>query len=95
MYAVGFAFVEVVNLTNERGNPFIGKDGTYKDIKWAVMIAALMYAFAGVVTLRGKEDLAQYCSGDQHTLKLLGNVRPEFSFYNQSAIEEVSSKPLQ
>ena len=52
MYAVGFTFVEIVNLQNERSNPFIGKDGTYKDIKWAVTIAAMMFAFSGMVTLR-------------------------------------------
>ena len=52
IYAVGFAFVEVVNLQNERGNPFIGRDGTYKDIKWNIAIAFIMYMFAGMVTLR-------------------------------------------
>lgn len=61
MAAVGFAFVEVVNLTNSRGNPFIGKDGTYKDIKWALIIASIMFAFSGVVTLRHRYDLSNYC----------------------------------
>lgn len=53
MNGVGFAFVEIVNLRNERGNPFIGRDGTYKDIKWALIIAGIIFAFSGVVTLRG------------------------------------------
>ena len=52
MNAIGFAFVEVVNLRNERGNPFISKDGSYKDIKWAIIIAGIIFAFSGMVTLR-------------------------------------------
>lgn len=74
MYAIGFTFVSVVNLQNQRANPFIGKDGTYKDIKWAVTIAALMYMLAGMVTLRSKEDLSSYCNTDPHNFQLLHNV---------------------
>lgn len=74
MYAIGFTFVSVVNLRYERGKPFIGKDGTYKDIKWAVVIAALMYVLAGTVTIREKNDLSSYCQGGPHNFELLKNV---------------------
>ena len=61
MYAVGFAFVEVVNLQNYRGDPFMSRDGSYKDINKQVWMAALMFIVAGVVTIRAKMDLSEYC----------------------------------
>jgi len=33
MYIIGFTFVEVVNLQNYRKDPFMSRDGSYKDIK--------------------------------------------------------------
>lgn len=53
MNGVGFAFVEIVNLQNERGNPFIDRYGSYNSIKWALIIAGIIFGFSGVVTLRG------------------------------------------
>lgn len=93
MYGVGFAFVEVVNLQNERGNPFIGKNGTYKDITWALIIAGIMFIFSGMVTLRGKDDLYSYCKSDLHNIKLLGQVEKSYGYLNMSAVTPDS--PLQ
>jgi hypothetical protein len=50
MYIVGFAFVSVVNLQNVRPNPFISNNGTYKDIKFAVLLAGLLFVLSGMVT---------------------------------------------
>ncbi len=52
MYIIGFTFVEVVNLQNYRNDPFMGRDGSYKDIKGHLIMAALMFAVAGMVTVR-------------------------------------------
>lgn len=61
MYIIGFTFVEVVNLQNYRKDPFMSRDGSYKDIKMQVMMAVGMFALAGMVTLRQKNDLSEYC----------------------------------
>ena len=92
MYAIGFSFVVVVNLQNTRANPFMGKDGTYKDIKWAVTIAALMYVLAGMVTLRSKEDLSSYCASDPHNFQLLSEV--DHPLFNLTAAQLSADQPL-
>ena len=93
MYVVGFTFVSVVNLQNERKNPFIGRDGTYKDIKWAAAIALVMYVFAGIVTLRGKNDLYNYCTTEPQNHALNSHVQKAFNHFNLTAAE-LSDKPL-
>lgn len=97
MYVIGFTFVSVVNLQNQRANPFIGKDGTYKDIKWAVIIACMMYCLAGIVTLREKEDLSSYCQSDPHNFGLLREAKANNLpfFNNTAATHELMDKPLQ
>jgi hypothetical protein len=95
MYAIGFTFVSVVNLQNQRANPFIGKDGTYKDIKWTVVIAAMMYVLAGTVTLRSKEDLSGYCKSDPHNFELLRDVDSRrLTFFNLTAAQVAVDQPL-
>jgi hypothetical protein len=76
MYCVGFAFVEVVNLQNYRGDPFMSRDGTYKDIKQQLWMAALMFAFSGMVTLRQKQDLSEYCKPPTPVNSTLSSLSP-------------------
>ena len=61
MWVVGFTFIEVVNLQNKRGNPFLGADGTYGTIKKAIIFSVLFFFLSGIVVLRQKEDLSNYC----------------------------------
>ncbi len=61
MYIIGFSFVEVVNLQNYRGDPFMSRDGSYKDIKTQLLMAVLMFGLSGMVTVRQKNDLSEYC----------------------------------
>ena len=39
----------------------MSRDGSYKDIKMQMMMAVGMFALAGMVTLRQKNDLSEYC----------------------------------
>ena len=59
---VGFAFINVVNLRNERNNPFLSKDGCYKDIKRAIMYSIVFFFISGIVVLRQKYDFSGYCT---------------------------------
>jgi len=58
---VGFTFVGVVNLQNERRNPFMSRDGSYKDIKKLIPIAFVIYFVAAIVLLRDKYDMRRGC----------------------------------
>jgi hypothetical protein len=102
MYVVGFAFVNVVNLQNYRKDPFISRDGTYKDIKQQLWMAALMFAFAGMVTLRQKYDLSEYCKPPtpvNSTLSVLNHfpkpytVESGFPYMNHTALQ-LSETPI-
>lgn len=48
---VGFTFVNVVNLDFYRGNPFWGRDNTYKDISKLVVIGTVMFFISPVIAL--------------------------------------------
>ena len=95
IYVVGFTFVSVVNLQNQRANPFIGADGTYGDIKFNVILTCLMFAFAGMVTLRQKDDLSNYCKSNTLNLAFNNNVEKNFNIFNLTHAELSSDKPLQ
>jgi len=106
MYIIGFTFVEVVNLQNYRGDPFMSRDGSYKDIKSQVLMAVLMFALAGMVTLRQKNDLSEYCkpipppTPDNTTLAGDFYIPPSLlesgssSKLNMTAAALLSDKPL-
>ncbi len=102
MYVIGFSFVEVVNLQNYRKDPFMSRDGSYKDIKTQVIMAALMFALAGMVTMRQKLDLSEYCKppvppiNETYTEFMqhqLAPVEVALSRINMTAID-MSDKPL-
>jgi hypothetical protein len=52
MIMVGFTFINVVNLRNERHNPFKGNDGTYSDFKKAILISLVLFFASSIVMLR-------------------------------------------
>lgn len=99
MYIIGFTFVEVVNLQNYRKDPFMGRDGTYKDFKSQVLMAVLMFALAGMVTTRQKMDLNEYCkpvppiNGTYSEVFEPAPVDVAFSRINMTAVN-LSNKPL-
>jgi hypothetical protein len=102
MYCVGFAFVEVVNLQNYRGDPFMSRDGSYKDIKQQLWMAALMFACAGMVTLRQKYDLSEYCKPPtpiNETTSMMSpfprpyTIESGFPYMNHTALE-LSETPI-
>jgi len=64
MFAIGFSFVVVVNLGNNRPNPFMSSNGTYKDIKWTMVYAFAFFLASGIVVLKQREDLDSYCHKD-------------------------------
>lgn len=53
----GFAFVNLVNLMNQRRNPFRGRDGTYGDFKTLVIAAAAVYLFTPHIVIRAPHDM--------------------------------------
>ena len=61
-WIVGFAFINVVNLVNERKNPFKSGDGSFKDIKRTIMYAPIFFFASGLVVLRQKYDFSNYCT---------------------------------
>lgn len=61
MLPVGFTFINLVNLQNERKNPFKGHDGTFKDFKLTFVFAIMLFMFSGIVVLRQDYDLDTYC----------------------------------
>ena len=71
MWAYGYAFVEIVNLMNERKNPFISRYGNYKDFKRTFAFALLFFFLCGVVILRDKKDLSGYCKMDYYHPKAM------------------------
>ena len=68
MLLVGFVFVNVVNLRNERKNPFKGSDGTYADFKKTVLASVIVFFTSAIVMLKQTYDLSSYCTpGQEHT----------------------------
>lgn len=53
----GFAFVNIVNLMNQRRNPFKGRDGTYTDFRILLFSSIILYFFTPIITLRSKHDM--------------------------------------
>ena len=65
MLPVGFTFVNLVNLRNERKNPFLDCHLSYKSFLLTVtVIAPLFFFVSAIVTLRGQHDLDGYCTSD-------------------------------
>lgn len=62
MMMIGFSFVVVVNLQNQRASPFMSRDGSFKDIKWTFFYAFVFFFASGLVVLMQKEDLEGYCN---------------------------------
>lgn len=52
MLIMGFMFINIVNLRNERKNPFKGSDGTYKDFKVLIVLCFVLFFASGIVVLR-------------------------------------------
>lgn len=52
MMIMGFMFINLVNLRNERKNPFKGSDGTYKDFKILLILCFVLFFASGIVVLR-------------------------------------------
>ena len=61
---VGFVFINVVNLANTRKNPFIGGNGGYKDFKILMATAVAFFFISGIVILRQKYDMINYCEAN-------------------------------
>eukprot|EP00347_Sterkiella_histriomuscorum_P019710 403340585 len=61
MMIMGFMFINLVNLTNSRKNPFKGSDGTYKDFRILLVLCFALFFTSGIVVLRQNEDLKSYC----------------------------------
>lgn len=59
--AIGFTFVNVVNLGYERKNPWKSRDGSYKDIKKLIPIAFALFFASALVFLRGEHDMQRNC----------------------------------
>ena len=57
LMASGFAFVNLVNLMNQRRNPFRGRDGTYKDFCILMTVGAGLYFVAPIIALRSRHDM--------------------------------------
>ena len=64
MLALGFTFINVVNLQNERHNPFKGSDGTYADFKIALVVSVVLFFASSIVVLRQNYDLSSYCNSN-------------------------------
>ena len=84
MLLLGFVFVNVVNLQNERKNPFLDSHYEYRSfILTAVMYAPILYVATSVAELRGPHDLSGFCTSSDRTTgyKPVGNVeQPMQSF---------------
>jgi len=61
MLMMGFTFINLVNLRNERSNPFKGSDGTYSDFKITFLISLVLFISSSIVILRQTYDLSSYC----------------------------------
>ena len=65
MLPVGFTFVNLVNLRNERKNPFLDHHLSYKSFVLTVTVVAPAFFFiSAIITLRGQHDLDGYCNSD-------------------------------
>ena len=53
----GFAFVNQVNLMNQRRSLFRGRDGTYRDFIILVLLSVILYFFAPIIALRSRHDM--------------------------------------
>lgn len=60
----GFMFINIVNLGNTRSNPLIGGNGGYKDFKIMLMTVFGLFFASGIVILRQKYGLVNYCDND-------------------------------
>ena len=62
MLPLGFTFVNVVNLQNERKNPFLDNHMSYKSfIQTVTLVGPIFYLVSCIVVLRGTNDLVGYC----------------------------------
>lgn len=61
MLPLGFTFINLINLQNERKNVFLGRDGTYRDFKITIGLSVILFFFSGIVVLRQTFDLESYC----------------------------------
>lgn len=62
MLPIGFTFVNLVNLRNERKNPFLDNHLSYKSfIQTVTIVAPAFFFISAIVALRGQHDLDGYC----------------------------------
>mmetsp|Transcript_22559 Transcript_22559/g.22389 ORF Transcript_22559/g.22389 Transcript_22559/m.22389 type:complete len:160 (-) Transcript_22559:242-721(-) len=57
MVVTGFAFVNLVNLLNQRKNPFKGRDATYRDFSILILASIILYFFTPHISLRAPHDM--------------------------------------
>ena len=53
----GFVFVNLVNLMNQRRNPFKGRDGSYRDFIILVISSIFIYFITPLIALRARHDM--------------------------------------
>lgn len=74
MLLIGFVFVNLVNLQNERKNPFLDSHYEYTSfIQTALLVGPALYFVTSMVELRGPHDLTSWCKEDT-TYKAVGNA---------------------
>ncbi|CDW87216.1 UNKNOWN [Stylonychia lemnae] len=61
MLATGFMFINLVNLKNIRGNPFLGFNNSYYHFKYTIFLSFALFLTSGIVVFRQSHDLASYC----------------------------------
>ena len=62
MNAVGFIFVNIVNLQNERKNPILDHHMSPASFyKTLIFVSPAIFVLSSNVSLRGKQDLSSYC----------------------------------
>ena len=62
MLPVGFTFVNLVTLKNERKNPFLDNHMSYRSFILIITVIAPVFFFvSAIVALRGQNDLDGYC----------------------------------
>lgn len=99
MLPVGFTFVNIVNLSNERKNPFLDNHMSYRSFFLTVTLVAPVFFFvSAIVTLRGQHDLDGYChtelvpqkqvylTGDPFLDSLPRDPEPECKVYTRDQV---------
>lgn len=96
LLAMGFAFVNIVNLKNYRKKPFIGNNG-YSDIKKSVVLGFIIFLVSGNFLILGRYDYEGFCKANkdiQNTFdapavyfEKLNQKENQFSFTQNSGIQ--------